>query len=165
MNLVSWKYAMAGAALISVAPWIATLLILPSAKSEDTEGALMLLTLVGAISFSITGPIAICAASLRPGDIRCRLSMWFFGASLPTLLFQCIATSASVIAAFTWFPLYQTSSQSMVEAIDGLFALVVYAVMYLALSAFVSAGRWATIAASAVIGVCLSAVVLIRMFV
>jgi len=89
---------------VSLLPWAFAAAVLHNATGADVEGALYLAAFVGAISFAVTGPLAFMTLkSLTSAKPRITFP-WFVALyaviSVPTISFQVIAFSASIMELF-----------------------------------------------------------------
>lgn len=91
------------ALVVSVAAWGFDLAIFHHAADSDLEGDYYVAAFVGALSFVITGPLAFVALTRLSQEVRLRtwqFAVHYVAISLPTVSFQVLAYSASIIAAF-----------------------------------------------------------------
>src|SRR5208283_3142343 len=87
----SRRWLLGAAILLSVAPWVYQFVGVNPATGEQLEGAYYIAAFIGALSFCLTGPFAaIIARSLR--------EYWILSA--PTLAYQALAYSASIMPVF-----------------------------------------------------------------
>jgi hypothetical protein len=88
---------------VSIAPWPFTLILTHNASSSDLEGDYYLTAFVGILSFVLTGPLAgvalgqLVREKSLPFSVYARL---LFLVSLPTLSFQVVAFSSSILPSF-----------------------------------------------------------------
>jgi hypothetical protein len=89
--------------VISIAPWPFTLILTHNASSSDLEGDYYLTGFVGVLSFVLTGPLAAVALGRLLREKSLAFSTFaglLFLVSLPTLSFQVVAFSSSILPAF-----------------------------------------------------------------
>lgn len=132
------------AMLVSCVPWVLSVIYLSVVKASNTEGILMLLTLVGLCSYVIVGPAVAGALTILD-----RLSMVaFIGAyliaSLPILSFQTFAYSASVMSVFIRLPVYHVSTEHVI-LINGALAVSIYMLYLVVVWAFGRKRIWPTV--------------------
>ncbi|HVA29164.1 MAG TPA: hypothetical protein VNF68_13360 [Candidatus Baltobacteraceae bacterium] len=136
---------------VSLLPWVYQLCVVARTTGEQLEGAYYVAAFIGAVSFGLTGPlIAMLTATLggEGGVSPTRFALEYWLIALPTLSFQVLAYSASILISF--FPDHLTS-QTLAGGMS--FAAVLAAVWYGALFSILrpqvlrKSGRTVTIAA------------------
>ena len=88
---------------ISASSWVFATALLHNASSYDLEGDYYLTAFVGVLSFVTAGPFAgvFLARFLREGTISTGVfGLLFFLVSLPTITFEVIAFSSSILPVF-----------------------------------------------------------------
>src|SRR5579872_1093814 len=115
-------------ALLSMAPWMATLILLNHAQLQAVEGALLVIAVIGCISFASTLPLAALLLSrlLQSHSIgNVALFALLSLVSLPVLSFQAFASSSSIMGIFgpSW-----TSNLTKINIYHGTYAVLIYAI-------------------------------------
>jgi len=115
--------------LVSIIPWIVTVLLLGRATPQQLEAGYYVTTLVGAVSFVVTAPLAGVCLSLLMRRTRLGLGKFaalFYAVSFPVLAFESVAYSSSLIPAL--LPSLRTvESLSEVVAWSSLVSILIYA--------------------------------------
>jgi hypothetical protein len=114
----------------SFAPWLFfAAVVARSANSSDLEGALYYAGFLGAASFAATGPVAATCLLLAPRDRSLGLGTYlalYFAIGVPTIAYQAIAQSSSVLTAFV--PGSLLLSNTLRTAVEtALLGVVIYA--------------------------------------
>jgi hypothetical protein len=100
----TWSRALLIPLACSFAPWLFLVAVVArSANGSDLEGALYYAAFLGAGSFAVTGPLAATCLLLAPRDGKLSMGAYtalYFAISVPTIAYQAIAQSSSVLSAF-----------------------------------------------------------------
>jgi hypothetical protein len=115
--------------LISIAPWPFTIILTHNASSSDLEGAYYLTAFAGILSFVLTGSLAGIALgeSVREKSLPFAVfAAIIFLVGLPTLSFQILAFSSSILPGFMLGGPWTTHNMTPYYAEATMIALTVY---------------------------------------
>ena len=128
------KCAMAATAFISLLPWILyVVFVLPASAGMALEAAWFWVLAIGALSFSLTGPLAVMAAVVSGDSFRplgARGIVLYAALAVPTLSFQSIVLSASVMPVVIFRPTLDARHAGPYMAIAAAISIVWYTVLF-----------------------------------
>jgi hypothetical protein len=150
---------------LSSLPWLFTFAIFHNAADQDLEGDYYTAALVGALSFVSTGPLAVAALNALSHARKITLiqSIALFAiVSLPTLAFQVMANSVSILPLFikggpwTTFNIHREMTAAAIAAAAwyASYFLILYPISR-------RATRWTT-AAAVTVAICSFAIIFVR---